>query len=141
MSSVLVVGSVAYDSVETIHGKREEMLGGSATFFSTAASFFAPVHVVAVVGDDFREHDLDFLANRRVDFSGLQKQSGKTFRWGGIYSNDFSSRETLFTHLNVFEQFEPRIPAQLRKTPYVFLANIWARVSVGCIWSFVEIIN
>lgn len=124
MSSVLVVGSVAYDSVETIHGKREEMLGGSATFFSTAASFFAPVHVVAVVGDDFKNDDLNFLADRQVDFSGLQKQSGKTFRWGGVYSDDFSTRKTLFTHLNVFEQFEPRIPAQLRKTPFVFLANI-----------------
>ncbi|HDL18042.1 MAG TPA: sugar kinase [Bacteroidetes bacterium] len=107
-----------------MHSKRDEMLGGSATFFSTAASFFAPVHVVAVVGDDFDDNDLEFLANRQVDFSGLQKQPGKTFRWGGIYSDDFSNRKTIFTHLNVFEKFQPHIPAQLRQTPYVFLANI-----------------
>ena len=124
MSSVLVVGSVAYDSVETIRGKRDDMLGGSATFFSRAASFFAPVRVVAVVGDDFNDDDLNFLANSQVDFSGLQKQPGKTFRWGGVYADDFSTRKTLFTHLNVFEQFKPHIPAQLRRTPYVFLANI-----------------
>lgn len=124
MISVLVVGSVAYDSVETVYGKRDKMLGGSATFFSTAASFFAPVHVVAVVGDDFNNEDLDFLKNRDVNFNGLQKQIGKTFRWGGRYSEDFSSRETLFTHLNVFEQFNPVISENLCQTPYVFLANI-----------------
>ena len=124
MSSVLVVGSVAYDSVETVHGKRDEMLGGSAIFFSTAASFFAPVKVVAVVGEDFKDEDLHFLKNRDVNFSGLQKEAGKTFRWGGVYSEDFSNRETLFTHLNVFEQFNPVIPEDLRQAPYVFLANI-----------------
>ncbi len=124
MSSVLVVGSVAYDSVETASGKRDNMLGGSATFFSAAASLFAPVHVVAVIGQDFQESELKFLSDRQVDFSGMQKHPGKTFSWGGKYSDDFSSRETLFTHLNVFEHFNPVIPAQMRHTPFVFLANI-----------------
>lgn len=124
MGSVLVVGSVAYDDVETAAGKSENQLGGSATFFSIAASFFAPVHVVAVVGDDFRQEDLDFLRKRQVDFRGLQQVSGKTFRWGGRYSADFSERETLYTHLNVFEQFNPVIPEELQETPFVFLANI-----------------
>ena len=124
MNSVLVVGSVAYDSVETASEKRNEMLGGSATFFSTAASFFSPVHVVAVVGDDFRQDDLQFLSERQVNFDGLQHQKGKTFRWGGRYSEDFLNRETLFTHLNVFEHFNPQIPQKTKNSAYVFLANI-----------------
>jgi len=124
MSSVLVVGSVAYDTVETARSRKDDLLGGSATYFSTAASFFAPVHVVAVVGEDFRDEELQFLRSRQVDFSGLQRQAGQTFRWGGRYSADFLQRETLYTHLNVFEQFKPEIPATLQATPYVFLANI-----------------
>jgi sugar/nucleoside kinase (ribokinase family) len=124
MDSVLVVGSVAYDSVETASEKHDDMLGGSAIFFSTSASFFSPVHVVAVVGDDFQMNELNFLKNRQVNFDGLQRESGKTFRWGGRYSDDFFMRKTLFTHLNVFEHFEPKIPEDLQKTPFVFLANI-----------------
>jgi len=131
MSSVLVVGSVAYDSVETASEKHDDMLGGSATFFSTAASFFSPVHVVAVVGDDFKNDDLNFLKDRRVNFDGLQREPGKTFRWGGKYSDDFLERKTLFTHLNVFEHFDPQIPENLRRTPFVFLANIMPELQLN----------
>ncbi len=124
MSSVLVVGSVAYDTVETATDRQDDLLGGSATYFGAAASFFAPVQVVAVVGEDFHDEELNFLRQRQVDFSGLQRQAGKTFRWGGRYSADFLQRQTLYTHLNVFEQFKPEIPAALQQTRYVFLANI-----------------
>ena len=131
MSSLLVVGSVAYDSVETSNGKFDDLLGGSATYFSAAASFFSPVHVVGVIGDDFKQEDLEFFNSRNIDFSGVQKENGKTFRWGGRYSADFSNRETLFTHLNVFEHFDPKIPESLRKTPYVFLANIGPQLQLN----------
>ncbi len=124
MDSVLVVGSVAYDAIETPKSKVDCILGGSAMYFSSAASFFSPVQVVAVVGEDFKDDDLDFLNARQVDFSGLQRAKGKTFQWGGKYSSDFSNRETTYTHLNVFETFDPQIPETLRKTPLVFLANI-----------------
>ncbi len=124
MASLLVVGSVAYDTVETVAGRSEEQLGGSATFFSLAAALFVPVHVVAVVGKDFRETDLQLFRERGIDCSGLQIRNGKTFRWGGRYSSDFSERETLFTELNVFETFDPDIPQHLRSVKYVFLANI-----------------
>ncbi|MFQ5708432.1 MAG: PfkB family carbohydrate kinase [bacterium] len=122
--SILVVGSVAFDSVETPLGKAEEALGGSATYFSAAASYFAPVQLVAVVGQDFREDRLDFLRQRNVDLTGLEIKEGKTFRWGGKYNFDLNMRETLFTHLNVFENFQPRIPQAYRDSQHVFLANI-----------------
>lgn len=124
MSSVLVVGSMAYDDIETSIGKADKVLGGSAMYFSAAASFFSPVQVVAVVGDDFNHPDLDFLKTRGVDFNGLQNEPGKTFAWGGKYSDDFTQRETLYTHLNVFEHFKPQVPDSFRKTRFVFLANI-----------------
>ncbi len=122
--SVLVVGSVALDTVETPYGKVKDALGGSATFFSAAASFFTDVNVVAVVGDDFPFNELDFLKTRGVNFDGLSQQPGKTFRWGGKYNFDLNQRETLFTHLNVFENFDPEIPAHYKTSEYVFLANI-----------------
>lgn len=122
--SVLVVGSVALDSVETPFGKMDDALGGSATFFSAAASQFTDVNVVAVVGDDFPHEQLDFLKNRKVNFDGLIKKPGKTFRWGGKYHLDMNHRETLFTHLNVFEDFDPELPDHYKETPYLFLANI-----------------
>lgn len=131
MNSLLVVGSLAYDTVETSNGKFDNLLGGSATYFSAAASFFSPVHVVGVIGDDFKEEDLEFFKKRNVDFSGVEKESGETFRWSGRYSLDFSSRETLFTHLNVFEHFDPKIPESLRKTPFVFLANIGPQLQLN----------
>lgn len=122
--SLLVVGSMAYDAVETRAGKVDRALGGSATYFSMAASLFAPPQVVAVVGDDFEASDLDRLSARGVDLSGVTHEKGHTFRWGGRYADDFSTRETLFTELNVFSEFQPHIPDAFRKTRAVFLANI-----------------
>lgn len=122
--SVLVVGSVALDSVETPYGKVDDAIGGSGTYFSASASYFTDVNVVAVVGDDFPHDKISFLKDRRVNFDGLVVVQGKTFRWGGKYDIDINQRETLFTHLNVFENFDPVLPAHYKKTPYVFLANI-----------------
>ncbi|NOY79310.1 MAG: sugar kinase [Calditrichaeota bacterium] len=124
MDSVLVVGSVAYDSVETPVKKVENSLGGSAIYFSAAASLFAPVKVVGVVGDDFNWDDIAFLKEKNVDFEGMQQVPGKTFRWGGRYKQDMNYRETLYTDLNVFETFDPHIPDDYKKTPFLFLANI-----------------
>ena len=121
--SLLVVGSVAFDTVETHAGRREDVLGGSATFFSTAASFFSPVRLVAVVGEDFPEHHVAELEGRGVDTSGLQRQAGKTFRWEGRY-DDLNEATTLDTQLNVFEHFKPELPAGFESSDYVFLANI-----------------
>ena len=122
--SILVVGSTALDSVETPFGKADDVLGGSAIYFSTAASYFSNVSIVAVVGDDFPLDKIEFLKSKGVDLSGLTVEKGKSFRWGGKYTHDFNNRETLFTELNVFENFNPQIPDNLKNTPYVFLANI-----------------
>ena len=122
--SLLVVGSVAYDTVSTPYGRRESALGGSATYFSIAASYFTPVSVVAVVGEDFAPRDLDLLEAKGVDTSGLERASGKTFRWVGEYSEDLNSRETLDTQLNVFADFSPTLASGHRSAPYLFLANI-----------------
>ncbi len=121
---VLVVGSMAYDSVQTHAGSVDRALGGSATFFSIASSLFAPTAIVAVVGDDFEDSDLQRLAGRGIDLSGVQRVAGETFRWGGRYSRFFETRETLFTELNVFSDFAPVIPAGLGVSDVVFLANI-----------------
>ena len=121
---MLVVGSVALDSVETPFGKVDEVLGGSGTYFSTSASFFTDVNLVAVVGEDFPEQHLEFLGSRSVDLSGLQKVPGKTFRWKGEYGYDLNEAHTLDTQLNVFENFRPKIPQEWEKSQYVFLANI-----------------
>ena len=122
--SVLVVGSVALDSVETPHGRREEILGGSASYFSIAARLFCPVYLVAVVGADFPQHHTDLLQSRGVDLHGLEKAAGRTFRWRGRYSDDMNSVETLATELNVFEHFHPVVPDEWRNADHVFLANI-----------------
>ena len=123
--SILVVGSVAYDSVKTAAGSRDDVLGGSATYFSIASSYFAPVSVVAVVGEDFKPEHLELLESHRVDTSGLQRRRGKTFRWSGVYgAEDIDTRETLDTQLNVFADFSPRLGVEHRKRPYLFLANI-----------------
>lgn len=122
--SLLVVGSVAFDSVKTPFGQAEEVLGGSATYFSTAASYFTDVRLVAVIGEDFPEKHINFLKSRKVDVSGLQRSSGKTFRWKGEYGYDLNEAKTLETHLNVFETFKPQIPEQYRGSDIVFLANI-----------------
>lgn len=122
--SILVVGSVAFDTVKTPFGGAEEVLGGSATYFAAAASFFADVRVVAVVGEDFPEHHLDFLRDRNVDLRGLQRVPGKTFRWVGEYGFDLDEARTLDTQLNVFADFVPKIPEEYRDSEVVFLANI-----------------
>ncbi len=123
--AILVVGSVGYDTVETAAGSRKDALGGSATFFSVSGSYFAPVGMVAVVGDDFTADSVDLLKSHRVDVSGLQRAPGKTFRWSGVYGrDDVNSRETLDTQLNVFADFDPRLSPEHRSLPYLFLANI-----------------
>jgi sugar/nucleoside kinase (ribokinase family) len=122
--SILVVGSVAYDTVETPFGRAEKVLGGSASFFSVAAAFFAPVNLVAVVGDDFSPQAMAAFQGRPIDLEGLERTAGKTFHWQGKYSYDLNSRETVCTDLNVFEFFKPRIPERYRRSEHVFLGNI-----------------
>ena len=122
--SILVVGSVAYDTVETPFGRAERVLGGSASFFSVAASFFAPVNLVGVVGRDFGEGQLAAFRGRPIDLTGLERMDGETFHWQGRYSYDLNSRDTVCTDLNVFEFFKPKIPAGYRSSAYVFLGNI-----------------
>jgi sugar/nucleoside kinase (ribokinase family) len=122
--SLLVVGSLALDSVETPFGKRDDVLGGSATYFSAAASLLAKVSVVGVVGDDFPLGELEFLRKRGVQLDGLEKVPGKTFRWKGRYGFDLNAAETLDTQLNVFEHFSPRLGAAARKADRIFLGNI-----------------
>jgi len=122
--SVLVVGSVAFDSVETPFGMRENILGGSATYFSTSASFFTDVNLVAVVGDDFSQEHIDFLKSRNIDLRGLKREAGKTFHWKGRYGFDLNEAETLDTQLNVFQTFSPQIPAEYAAAEYLILANI-----------------
>src|SRR5262245_24119663 len=109
--SLIVVGSVAYDGVETPHGKVDRMLGGAATYISLAASYFTPVKVVAVVGDDFADEDTYLLESRQVDLAGLERvPGGRTFYWAGVYSADMNDRTTLRTDLNVFAEFDPKLP-------------------------------
>ena len=124
--SLLVVGSVALDTIETPFGRADDALGGSATYISTAASYlYAPVRVVGVVGGDFPRKDIEFLESRTIDLEGLQVvESGKTFRWGGRYHYDLNVRDTLYTQLNVFEAFNPVVPETYRKSRYVCLGNI-----------------
>ena len=128
--SLLVVGSVALDSVETPFGKADEVLGGSATFFSASASNLVPVQVVGVVGNDYPVDKLEPLKKRGVDFAGLERAEGSSFRWRGRYRHDLNSAETLETHLGVFSNFHPKIPAQFRKAPFVFLGNIDPRLQL-----------
>jgi sugar/nucleoside kinase (ribokinase family) len=128
--SVLVVGSVALDSVETPFGKADDVLGGSANFFSASASLLAKVSVVGVVGSDYPVEKLDPLKKRGVDFSGLERAEGPSFRWRGRYRHDLNSAETLETHLGVFSHFSPKIPEKLRDSQYVFLANIDPRLQM-----------
>jgi sugar/nucleoside kinase (ribokinase family) len=122
--SILVVGSVALDSVETPFGKAEQVLGGSANFFAAAASLFGGVQVVGVVGDDYPLEELDFLRERGVDVSGIEQRAGESFFWAGRYDFDLNTRETLETRLGVFADFEPRIPERFRNARLVFLGNI-----------------
>ena len=129
--SILVVGSVALDTVETPFGRADDALGGSATFFSAAASLFGAVQLVGVVGDDYPVEALGFLAERGVDLSGLEQAKGESFRWSGVYSFDLNSRETLETRLGVFADFEPKIPEAFRDAEWVFLGNIDPELQLG----------
>ena len=123
--SLVVVGSVAYDGVETPHGKVDRMLGGAATYISLAASYFTSPKIVAVVGDDFASEDMDLLRSRNIDVSGIERvQGGKTFFWAGVYSPDMNDRTTLRTDLNVFANFQPKLPGDYRHAPYLLLGNI-----------------
>lgn len=122
--SILVVGSVALDTVKTPFGEVTDALGGAAVYFSAAASYFSPINLVGVVGTDFDENSLSFLKPRNVDLRGLEKAEGKTFRWGGTYGDDLNSRDTDFTHLNVFQEFKPVIPDEYKQSDFIFLANI-----------------
>jgi sugar/nucleoside kinase (ribokinase family) len=122
--SLLVIGSLGLDTVETPFGVVENVCGGTAVFCSVSASHFTKVNLVGIVGEDFPPADIDFLRSRGVDLEGLEIKPGKSFCWGGKYGFDLNSRDTLFTHLNVFETFNPRIPEKYRDTPFVFLGNI-----------------
>lgn len=121
---ILTVGSMAFDSVSTPAGKRDNVLGGSANYFSLAASLFAPIKIVAVVGEDFPKAHLDFLASKKIDVSGVQIAKGKTFHWTGEYDTNLNEAKTIATDLNVFEHFDPKLPATHTGCPIVFLANI-----------------
>lgn len=122
--SVLVVGSMAFDSIETPHGRADRVLGGSAAYFGLAAAFFAPVRVVGVVGSDFPEEHLTALSRSGVDLEGLERAEGKTFYWHGRYHEDLNVRDTLEVQLNVQQDFTPRVPAAYADTEYAFLGNI-----------------
>jgi sugar/nucleoside kinase (ribokinase family) len=121
---IVVVGSLALDSVKTPLGTAEAVLGGSGAYFALAARLFAPVSLVAVVGRDFPPAHLELLAKQGVDVAPVERAPGESFRWGGEYSEDLNQRTTLFTHLNVFETFAPKLDESLRAAPYLFLANI-----------------
>ena len=122
--SIVVVGSVALDSVQTPFGRRDEVLGGSATYFSIAASFFNKVHIIATVGEDFPKKYISLFKNKNIGIEGLHSVKGRTFRWKGKYSYDLNTAHTIYTHLNVFENFKPDVPHKLRNAKYIFLANI-----------------
>ncbi len=124
MPEILVVGSVAYDDVQTPFDRRRDVLGGAASYFALAASRYAPVHVVAVVGDDFREGDIERLRTRGIDVAGIERRPGRSFRWHGRYDYDMSGAETLHTDLGVFADWHPVLPDDKRDVPFVFLANI-----------------
>ena len=121
---IIVVGSVAFDNIETIKGKHTRLLGGSGTYFSIAASLFSKVYLVGVVGDDFNESYIKMFNSKSISTDYLTQAIGKTFHWGGVYSDDFSTRETLFTKLGVFENFNPKIDSNLFTDSILFLANI-----------------
>jgi len=126
--SLIVVGSVAYDGVETPHGRVDRMLGGAATYISLAASYFTKVGLVGVVGEDFAQEDTNLLAGHGVDLEGLERVPGKTFFWAGKYTPDMNDRETLTTELNVFADFDPKLPASYKSSAYLLMGNIQPRL-------------
>jgi sugar/nucleoside kinase (ribokinase family) len=129
--SLVVIGSVAYDAIETPHGKRERTLGGACTYIALSASYFTQTAIVAVVGEDFASEDRALLEQRNVDLEGLEQLPGKTFFWSGVYSADMNDRTTLQTDLNVFADFQPKLPAAYGKQPYLFLGNIQPDLQLG----------
>ena len=122
--SLVVIGSVAYDAIETPHGKRERTLGGSCTYIALSASYFTKTSIVGVVGEDFAAEDRDLLVRKEIDLEGLEQVEGKTFFWSGVYSPDMNDRTTLVTDLNVFADFKPKVPPAYLSEPYLFLGNI-----------------
>jgi sugar/nucleoside kinase (ribokinase family) len=122
--AILAVGSIAFDDITTPFGSKEKMLGGSATYFSLAASYFTEVRVVGVVGEDFALEHEEILLNRGVRTEGIQRAKGKTFHWSGEYGDNLNEAKTRLTELNVFESFQPQIPPEYKETEYLFLANI-----------------
>jgi sugar/nucleoside kinase (ribokinase family) len=122
--SLVVIGSVAYDGIETPHGKRERTLGGACTYIALSASYFTKSSIVAVVGEDFANEDRRLLTDKGIDLEGLEQVPGKTFFWSGVYSNDMNDRTTLRTDLNVFADFKPKLPRTYATQPYLFLGNI-----------------
>jgi sugar/nucleoside kinase (ribokinase family) len=120
---LLAVGTIAFDSIETPYDHRDDALGGSGTYFAHAASFFTPVRLVGVVGTDFPDEPLAAMRERGIDTTGVEIADGKTFRWKGRYEADWNTRHTIYTHLNVFEHFDPKVPAPYRDSRFVFLAN------------------
>ena len=122
--SLLVVGSVAFDALESPYGKVDRALGGAATYFAVAASHFTQVNLVAIVGDDFTSRDAEIFRDRTIDTEGLERAAGKTFFWSGRYSENLNERITLVTDLNVFADFKPKLPEKYRQSKHVFLANI-----------------
>jgi sugar/nucleoside kinase (ribokinase family) len=121
--SILVVGTVAFDSIETPFGSAERILGGSASYFALGASFFAPVRIVGVIGQDFPQEYLDLFTQRNIDLEGVKKESGDTFHWRGRYHEDINVRDTLELHLNVLAGFVPDLPERYRDAEYVFLLS------------------
>lgn len=130
MNPILAVGSVAFDTIKNPFGEVSRVVGGSATYFSVAASFFSEVRLVAVVGEDFGDRGASLFAGRSIDLAGLQTVPGETFRWKGEYGFDLNTRETIYTKLNVFDQFRPVIPEAYRSSPFVFLGNIHPRLQL-----------
>src|SRR5437879_2832231 len=122
--SIVAVGSIALDTIKTPFGQADDIVGGSLTHFAVAASYFTDVNLVAVVGKDFNEQHMQVFAGRRIDLQGLEHASGKTFRWSGEYSHNLNSRDTLFTELNVFESFQPRLPESYKQADIIFLGNM-----------------
>jgi sugar/nucleoside kinase (ribokinase family) len=129
--SLVVVGSVAYDAVQTPHGTVDRMLGGACTYITLSASFFTKCRIVGVVGDDFDSADSAFLESRGIDLEGLERVPGKTFFWSGVYSHDMNERETLVTDLNVFAMFDPKLPESYKSEPYLMLGNIQPALQRG----------
>lgn len=128
--SLLVVGTVAFDSIETPFGSAERILGGSAAYFALGASFFAPVRVVGVIGKDFPQDYLDIFTERSIDIAGIKRESGDTFHWRGRYHEDINQRDTVELHLNVLAGFEPVLPDHYRDAEYLFLGNIDPRMQM-----------